>query len=136
MIAIVNEEIHFGKVIAAVESGSCGGIVSFQGTVRNNSKGKTVIRLEYEAYAEMAVKKMQQVAEEAKERWPVEKIAIVHRTGNLTIGETAVAIAVSSPHRAEAFAACQYCIDRIKEIVPIWKKEFTADGGVWVSPNP
>lgn len=136
MISLTDQAIDIAAVIQSVQAADCGGICSFVGTVRNHSKGKSVIRLEYEAYPEMALHKLRQVATETSQKWPVRLISIVHRTGTLQIGDAAVAIAVGCAHRAEAFAACQYTIDRIKEIVPIWKKEFSADGEVWVSPTP
>ncbi|MBI2865517.1 MAG: molybdenum cofactor biosynthesis protein MoaE [Chloroflexi bacterium] len=109
-----------------------GAVVTFAGVVRGHSKGKKVLYLEYEAYKEMAEKKMAEIGEEIKARWPIDRIAIRHRVGYLEIGETAVAIAVSAPHRQEAFEACQYAIDRLKRFVPVWKKEVWEDGEVWV----
>jgi molybdopterin synthase catalytic subunit len=128
----------------AVRCSGSGGIVTFTGSVRDVSEGKRVRYLEYEAYEPMALEKLDQVVKETTSRWPVRAIAIQHRLGKLEIGEDAVIIAVSCPHRAEAFAACQYAIDRLKEIVPIWKKEFGEAGEVWVggptleltNPNP
>jgi molybdopterin synthase catalytic subunit len=97
-------------------------VVVFLGTVRSENEGRAVSHLEYEAYAPMAEKEMRRIGEEIRERWPVAAVAMRHRIGRLEVGETAVIIAVSAPHRAEAFAACQYAIDRLKEVVPIWKK--------------
>lgn len=113
-----------------------GAIVSFLGVVRDFSRGKRIERLEYEAYPGMAEKKMAEIGETIAARWPGARVAIAHRVGRLEIGEMAVAIAVSAPHRAEAFEACRYAIDRLKQTVPIWKKEFTVDGEHWVEENP
>lgn len=136
MIEITAEPIDIQKVIDAAYSDDCGALNTFIGTVRNHSHGKAVVRLEYEAYPEMAGKMIQRIIDEAKKQWPVRKIAVSHRIGVLDIGETAVVIAVSTPHRKEGFAACQYVIDRLKAIVPIWKKEVAADGETWVSEHP
>lgn len=119
-----------------IASGSAGGSVVFVGTVRNNTKGKPVLRLEFEAYAPMALAEMKKIASEAGRRWNCEKIAIHHRTGVLEVGEIPVIIAVSTPHRKAAFEACSYCIDTLKETVPIWKKEIFEDGEVWVAAHP
>jgi len=113
-----------------------GGIVTFVGTVRKYTKGKEVIRLEFESYEPMAIKEMNKIAEQILEKYPAEKIAIHHRVGVLPIGGIAVVISISCPHRADAFAACQYAIDTLKETVPIWKKEIFTDGEVWVSVHP
>jgi molybdopterin synthase catalytic subunit len=120
----------------AVEDEGSGGTVTFIGTVRNNTRGRSVLRLEFEAYAPMAIKEMRKIAEEAAGRWPVQRLAIHHRVGALAIGDIAVIIAVATPHRAAAFAACQYAIDTLKQTVPIWKKEIFADGEVWVAAHP
>jgi len=105
-----------------------GAVVTFAGTVRNNTSGRQTIRLEYEAYAEMAESKMREVGDEIRERWGIEDIAMVHRVGALEIGEISILIAVATPHRKNAFEACSFAIDRVKQIVPIWKKEIWADG--------
>lgn len=119
-----------------IASDSTGGSVVFIGTVRNHTKGKAVIRLEFEAYAPMAISEMRKIAEQATARWAAVKMLIHHRTGVLEIGEIAVIIAVSTPHRQAAFEACQYAIDTLKETVPIWKKEIFEDGEVWVAAHP
>lgn len=119
-----------------VASDSAGGTVVFIGTVRDQTKGKRVVRLEFEAYEPMAIAEMTRIAEAAKERWSAEKVSIHHRTGVLEIGEVPVVIAVATPHRQAAFEACQYCIDTLKETVPIWKKEIFEDGEVWVAAHP
>jgi molybdopterin synthase catalytic subunit len=100
--------------------------------VRNKNGGRPVRHLEYEAYEEMALPLMQEIAREARGRWPVTEVRIVHRLGRLEIGETSVAVAVTAPHRGAAFEACRYAIDTLKATVPIWKKEFYADGAVWL----
>jgi molybdopterin synthase catalytic subunit len=115
-----------------VETPEAGAIVVFSGVTRNNSNGKKVLYLEYEAYTEMAVKMMERIGLEAKQKWNINKIAITHRIGRLEIGESSVVIAVSAPHRKEAFEACHFAIDRLKQIVTIWKKEYFEDGAVWV----
>ena len=124
------------EVVDAVSGHTRGGLVTFTGAVRDINKGKKVTRLEYEAYAPMAQKKLAQIGEEAREKWPGIEVAVLHRLGTLTPGELAVVIAVSAPHRKEAFRACEYVIDRLKEDVPIWKKEFAEDGEVWVGLGP
>jgi len=113
-----------------------GGIDVFIGTVRDATKGKTVIRLEFEAYEPMAVKEMQKIADEALNKWPVQKLLIHHRTGILEVGEVPVIIAVSCAHRDAAFEACRYVIDALKQTVPIWKKEIFEDGETWVAAHP
>ena len=109
-----------------------GAVCLFVGVVRHENGGRRVRYLEYEAYEEMALPLMRQIAEEAAARWPVTDVRVVHRLGRLEIGEPSVAVAVASPHRAEAFEACRYVIDAVKAKVPIWKKEFYEDGAVWL----
>lgn len=122
--------------IHQVSSPASGGIDVFIGTVRNTTQGKTVVRLEFEAYQSMALRKMRHLAEQAFQQWPVQALAIHHRTGVLQVGEVAVVIAVSAAHRAAAFEACRYAIDTLKQSVPIWKKEVFEDGEVWVAAHP
>ncbi|MDQ4140952.1 MAG: molybdenum cofactor biosynthesis protein MoaE [Bacteroidota bacterium] len=136
MIALTDQRINTEEVIAAVQADGAGAINVFIGTVRNKTQKKPVVRLEFEAYESMAIKKMQELADMASARWPVLKVAIVHRTGVLPIGEAAVVIAVSTPHRKASFEACEFIIDTLKEIVPIWKKEIFEDGEVWVAAHP
>ena len=124
------------EVVDAVGSTSQGGLVTFSGAIRDHSKGKRVTRLEYEAYGPMAQKKLAQIGAEAREKWPGTQIAVVHRVGTLVPGDLAVVIAASAPHRKEAFLACEYVIDRLKQDVPIWKKEFAENGEVWVGLGP
>lgn len=123
-------------VVDLVHGGRYGAIVSFVGTIRGQSQGREVRHLEYEAYPEMALAEMQKVAAFVQETWPLTQIAIHHRLGSLRVGEIAVVLAVSSPHRKEAFAAASATIDRLKETVPIWKKEFFSDGSSWVGWGP
>jgi molybdopterin synthase catalytic subunit len=107
--------------------------VTFDGVVRDNTKGRRVISLQYEAYEPMAVKEMRRIGAEIRERWPdVERVGIIHRFGPLKISESSVVIVVTSPHRRVAFEACRYAIDRLKQTVPIWKKEIFEDGEEWV----
>jgi molybdopterin synthase catalytic subunit len=132
MIELRESTLDPAQCLEAVRGPGTGGIVLFVGTVRDISEGKRVEHLEYEAYEPMAVAKLEQLVGEARQRWPVQAMAIQHRVGRLEIGDDAVVIAVACPHRAEAFEACRYAIDRLKEIVPIWKKEHGQDGAVWV----
>lgn len=129
---IVERPIDVQALAAQVEEAEAGAVCTFAGLVRNHSRGQRVTHLEYHAYQEMAEKKLRQVAEEIAERFGVTRLAIEHRVGVLRIGDVAVGIASASAHRDAAFKACRYAIDRIKQIVPIWKKEFGEDGAVWV----
>jgi molybdopterin synthase catalytic subunit len=113
-----------------------GGTSVFVGTVRNQTSGKEVVALDFEAYKPMAIREMRKIAEEAIEKWPIIHIAIHHRLGPLQTGDIPVIIAVSTAHRDAAFEACKYCIDTLKETVPIWKKEVFVDGEVWVAAHP
>ncbi|MFN0086894.1 MAG: molybdenum cofactor biosynthesis protein MoaE [Blastocatellia bacterium] len=114
-------------------SGAAGAVVTFDGVVRDNNEGRRVVTLQYEAYEPMAVKEMRRVGEEIHQRWPdVERVGIIHRFGELGVSESSVVIVVTSPHRRVAFEACLYAIDRVKQTVPIWKKEVFEDGEEWV----
>ncbi len=135
-IQLTQETLVLSECVNFVSSDSAGGIVNFVGTVRNLTKGKTVLRLDFEAYEPMAVSEMQKIAEKALEKFDIQKIAIHHRIGVLSINEVPVIISVSSSHRNAAFEACQFAIDTLKETVPIWKKEHFEDGEIWVSANP
>jgi molybdopterin synthase catalytic subunit len=135
-IKISSGPLNIQSCIDWVMTPQCGGIDVFIGKVREVTKGKTVLRLEFEAYEKMALKEMQKIAEEALHKWAVHKIAIHHRTGLLETGEIPVIIAVSAGHRDAAFEACRYIIDTLKKTVPIWKKEVFEDGEVWVSAHP
>ena len=129
---IVREPIDATKVIAAVQTPADGAVCVFYGVVREDSRSKKVRFLEYDAYPEMAEKKMRAILDEVSRRWPEQRAAIVHRIGRLEIGEASVVIAVASPHRGESFEACRYVLDRVKQEVPIWKKEVFTDGEAWV----
>jgi molybdopterin synthase catalytic subunit len=126
------EPLDAREVEAAVADPGSGAIVTFTGTVRDNARGQAVTALDYEAYAPAAEKILAQIGDEIRERWGIDRIAVIHRVGRLEVGEASVVIAVSSPHRGEAFAACQYTIERLKAIVPIWKKEAYEGGAVWI----
>jgi molybdopterin synthase catalytic subunit len=119
-------------VAAAVAGDRDGAVATFVGLVRNHNGGRRVLWLDYEAYAPLAVKAFEQIAGEAAVKWPDARIAIHHRTGRVEIGEASVAIAAASPHRANAFAACRYAIERVKQIAPIWKHEHFEGGDVWI----
>ena len=136
MVAITDKPIDIDKVIKSVTAENAGAIDVFIGTVRNNTKGKAVVKLDFEAYEPMAIAEMQKIVNKAKEKWSIEKISVVHRVGLLGIGDVPVVIAVSTPHRKDAFDACQFVIDTLKETVPIWKKEIFEDGEVWVAAHP
>ena len=129
---IVDVPIEVSEVVRKVESRNAGATVVFLGTVRELTNGKRTLSLEYEAYPSMAVRKLADIGEEISNRWPSLKVAITHRIGRLDISEVAVVIAVSSPHRKAAYEANEYAIERIKEIVPIWKKEHWDDGSKWI----
>jgi MoaE-MoaD fusion protein len=131
-ITIGSAPIDVAALERAVANPAAGAIVTFIGTTRQENAGRTVIRLEYEAYEPMALAEMRRLAHEAGERWRIVRIAIAHRIGLVEIGETSVAIAVAAAHRGDAFEACRFAIDRLKEIVPIWKKEHFEGGEVWI----
>ncbi len=136
MIRLTAEPIDYHQLTEQVRRAECGGIVTFLGTVRDLTDGRMTTALDYEAYPGMAEKKMAEIERDTRQRWPVGDLALVHRLGHLEVGEVSVAVAVSCPHRAEAFEACRYAIDRLKELVPIWKKENWADGSSeWVHPG-
>ena len=131
-IQIVRSPILVEPLVARLQQPEDGAVVVFEGIVRNNTRGRSTLYLEYEGYEPMALKKMKEIEEDARGRWPVNRIGIVHRLGRLEIGEASVVIVVTSAHRKAAFEACHYAIDTLKKAVPIWKKEFFADGEVWV----
>src|SRR5262249_45062420 len=135
LFALVDRPLSVGEVIAAVSGTSFGGLVTFSGSVRDRTGGRRVIRLEYEAYTSMAEKKLAEIGQEVSQKWPGARLAILHRVGRLLPGELAVVIAAAAPHRQEAFRACEWAIDRIKQDAPIWKKEFYDDGEVWVGAH-
>ena len=137
MIDVTDQPIDVAAVLRAAESPEAGAVNVFIGTVRDHSDGRAVVRLHYEAYVPMARQQLARVAEMAREKWPqLRQIAIVHRFGTLEIGDVAVVVAVSTPHRADSFAACEFIIDTLKQVVPIWKKEEYTDGTVWVAAHP
>jgi len=132
LFRITEDPLDPREVERVVEHPGAGAIVTFTGVVRDNGRGRPVSALDYEAYAPAAEKMLARVADEIRERWGLERVAIVHRVGRLPVGEASVVIAISSPHRDEGFDACRYAIARLKEIVPIWKKEHYEDGAVWI----
>jgi molybdopterin synthase catalytic subunit len=128
--------LDVGAVVARVSGPGIGGVVTFLGAVRDRARGREIEHLEYEAYAGMAEREMEKIAGEAGRRWPGARVAIAHRSGRLEIGDLAVVVAAGAPHRAEAFEACRFAIDTLKQRVPIWKKEFATDGEYWVDDRP
>ena len=132
LFEIVDIPINVEEVRRKVTDRNAGAITLFIGTVRELTKGKKTLHLEYQAYPAMAIKMFEQISKEIQERWPEAKVAITHRVGHLDISDIAVVIAVSSPHRKIAYMANEYAIERIKQIVPIWKKEFWEDGTEWI----
>ena len=136
IVELTVEEIDVSRLILHVTRPGNGAVGTFHGVVRDNADGRAVTKLYYEAYESMALQQMQSLVDDTVERWPVDDVALVHRTGELQIGEASVVIAVGSPHRAAAFEACRHIIDTLKTTVPIWKREFFDDGSVWVEPMP
>jgi molybdopterin synthase catalytic subunit len=136
VVALTRERIDAGKIVAAAKRGEDGAVVVFDGIVRNHSRGRRTLFLDYEAYEEMAVRQMRELGRKARERFSVRQVTMVHRLGRLEIGETSVLIVVASAHRTAAFEACRWLIDTIKQQVPIWKKETFADGAVWAPGEP
>jgi molybdopterin synthase catalytic subunit len=131
-VRVEREPIDVARLLAFVQAPSLGGVALFLGTVRDHRAGRAVARLEYEAYPEMASSELRKIAEEARARFGVARVAVVHRTGRLEIGETSVAVAVGSEHRREALEACRFVIDTLKRTAPIWKREVYADGAAWI----
>jgi molybdopterin synthase catalytic subunit len=136
MIALQSEPIDVAAVLAAVQAAGDGGVVLFLGRVRDRARDRDVRHLDYEAYGGMALAEMRALQRQAVAQHGAGEVALVHRTGRLVVGEVAVAIAVSAPHRAQAFDACRWLIDALKQRVPIWKKEWYVDGSEWVSDRP
>lgn len=132
IVVITREPIDARKVARQMLRGEDGAICIFEGVARNNSKGKRTLHLVYEAYETMALKKLEEIAIFVRQAWDIDRVALIHRLGHLDIGETSVAVIVTSAHRRAAFDACHYAIDRLKKVVPIWKKEFFEDGEVWI----
>jgi molybdopterin synthase catalytic subunit len=135
-IALTRERIDAEMLVAEAKRGEDGAVVVFDGIVRNNTRGRATLYLDYEAYEEMALKQMRQLDAEARERFKVRQVTMVHRLGRLEVGETSVLIVVASAHRAQAFEACRWLIDTLKQTVPIWKRETFADGTVWAAGEP
>ena len=132
-VSVTTSVLELERLIETVSNGgSHGAIASFIGVVRDNNLNRRVLHLEYEAYEPMAIKALEQICREAAGEWPGTRLAVQHRIGKLTIGEASIVIAAASPHRAAAFAACRYVIERVKQIVPIWKHEFFEGGEVWI----
>ncbi|MFP8879401.1 MAG: molybdenum cofactor biosynthesis protein MoaE [Myxococcota bacterium] len=136
MCSLSETPLDVGDVVARVAGPGMGGIVTFIGAVRDNARGREIRHLEYESYPEMAEREMERIATDASERWPGTRVAIAHRSGHLAIGELAVVVVAAAPHRSEAFSACRYAIDTLKQTVPIWKKEVATDGEYWVDDRP
>jgi MoaE-MoaD fusion protein len=134
--AIVHEKINTAAVLDQIKRPHDGAAVVFEGVVRNHSRGRRTLHLEYEAYEEMALKQMEALAEQALGQFSISDLALVHRLGRLQIGETSVVMVVTSAHRAAAFDACRWLIDTLKRTVPIWKKEYFEDGAVWADGEP
>ena len=132
VITITHEPLDRAALVEAVAHPGVGGIVVFEGVVRDNARGKQVHYLEYDAYPEMAIAQIREIVAEAERRWGADRVAVAHRVGRLEIGEASVIIVVASPHRGEAFDACRYIIDTLKSTVPIWKKEVATNGEEWV----
>jgi molybdopterin synthase catalytic subunit len=136
LFEITTEEVSVDDVVARLAHPANGAVGTFVGVVRDETDGREVCYLQYEAYPDMAERELRQIGDEIRERWPtIREVAVVHRIGRLEIGEVIVVIAVSSAHRREIFAATHYAIDRLKEIVPIWKKEVSVDGEAWKSES-
>jgi molybdopterin synthase catalytic subunit len=136
MIKLQTDPLDYFALTELVRRPDCGAVVTFLGTVRDLTGERLTVALDYEAYPAMAEKKMAEIEADTRSRWQVGEIALVHRLGHLEVGDVSVAVAVSCPHRGEAFEACRHAIDRLKELVPIWKKENWADGTTeWVHPG-
>ncbi len=136
LIIITSKPIAIDPIIDKTRADSDGAVVVFQGVTRNCSQGRQVIKLEYEAYSPMAENTMMEIIDEMQERWDIGSVGVVHRIGRVDVGETSMALVVTAPHRAPAFEASQYFIDRLKQIVPIWKKEYFEGGEVWIGATP
>jgi len=136
MVRLTRDDIDYHALTEQVRRADCGAVVTFLGTVRDLTGERMTVALDYEAYPAMAEKKMADIERDTRARWPVGEMGLVHRLGHLGVGDVSVAVAVSCPHRAQAFDACRYAIDRLKELVPIWKKENWTDGTTeWVHPG-
>src|SRR5215207_8455533 len=136
MVRLTRESIDHATLTEAVRRPGCGAVVTFLGTVRDLTADEVTVALEYEAYPPMAERQMAGIEADVRGRWPMGEVALVHRLGRLEVGEISVAVAVSCPHRADAFDACRHAIDRLKEVVPIWKKDLGPGKAEWVHPDP
>jgi molybdopterin synthase catalytic subunit len=136
LVALTRERIDRDALVAALQQPGDGAVVVFDGIVRDNTRGRKTLYLDYEAYEEMAVNQMQKLAREAGERFAIDRVGVVHRLGRLEIGESSIVIVVTSAHRGAAFDACRWLIDTLKRTVPVWKKEHFADGAVWKDGEP
>jgi molybdopterin synthase catalytic subunit len=135
LLAVGAEPLVLDQLVSAVQAdsaGTDGAVVTFLGLVRNHNQGRRVAYLEYEAFTPLALKAFAKISDETRRRWPGARIALHHRVGRLEIGEASVAIAAASPHRADAYAACRYVIERVKQIAPIWKREYFDSGDLWI----
>jgi molybdopterin synthase catalytic subunit len=135
-VEIVDASIPAEAIVVEIKAGGDGAVCVFDGIVRDNTRGRRTLYLDYEAYREMALEQMRGLADEAVTRFGVRDVAVVHRLGRLQVGETSVLIAVASAHRAAAFDACRWLIDTLKKTVPIWKKEMFVDGAIWADGEP
>ncbi len=136
IVALIRGQIDRDALVTKLKQPADGAVVVFDGIVRDNTRGRKTLHLEYEAYEEMALGQMQKLAREAADKFPIDRVGIVHRLGRLEIGESSIVIVVTSAHRAAAFDACRWLIDTLKRTVPIWKKEHFADGAVWTDGEP
>jgi molybdopterin synthase catalytic subunit len=132
LLAIGPAPLELGQLVAAVSRGADGAVVTFLGLVRDHNAGRRVHYLEYEAYEPLALRTFERIAAEVESRWPGVRMALHHRVGRLEIGDASVAIAAASAHRADAYASCRYTIERVKQVAPIWKREFFDGGDVWI----
>jgi MoaE-MoaD fusion protein len=136
LVKLIREPIERDALVAALKQPSDGAVVVFDGIVRDNTRGRKTLYLDYEAYEEMALAQMQKLADDAAGRFAIDRVGVVHRLGRLEIGESSIVIVVTSAHRAAAFDACRWLIDTLKRTVPVWKKEHFADGAVWTDGEP
>ena len=135
-LKLTSQPLLLADLMSKVSDPTCGGICSFVGTVRNNTDGREVLRLEFESYESMALKELKKIANKASKKWNIRHLLIHHRVGKVEVGELAVIIIAVGTHRDATFSACKYAIDTLKDTVPIWKKEIFTDGSEWVTPHP